>query len=131
MIYRHCLLAGGLLSPLIENTVFNYPLMFFMAWFFFKAGMFHRDTVLQKVFNKAVGRLLVPYIVFSIIAIVIIGLNHFALEKVSGFVGVIKDVPIYLKREGAVICNAPLWFLLSLFFVRLFFSLLTKLRIPI
>ena len=131
MIYRHCLMAGGLLPPLIEDTVFNYPLMFFMAWFFFKAGMYHTDKELHEVLKKAIGRLLVPYIVFSITAVLIIGLIHWGLEGFDSFISVFKEVPIYLKREGAVICNAPLWFLLSLFFVRLFFSLLKKLRIPL
>lgn len=131
MIYRHCLLAGSLLTPLIDDTIFNYPLLFFMAWFFFKAGMYHRDSEMKDVLKRATDRLLVPYLVFSVIAIVITCIAHLVLEGNSGAISVIKDIPIHLKREGAVICNAPLWFLLSLFFVRLFFSLLHKYKIPI
>ena len=131
MIYRHCLIPGHLLPSAFEDTVMCYPLLFFMAWFFFKSGMYHRDTSLQEVLKKSIDRLLIPYLVFSFIAVVIAGICHWILEGFNGLVSVIKEVPFYLKKEGAVICNAPLWFLLSLFLVRLFFSVLRKLKIPV
>ena len=131
MIYRHCLIPGHLLPTAIEDTVLYYPLMFYMAWFFFKSGMYHRDVSLQEILKKSVDRLLIPYLAFSIISLAIAGLFHGILEGFTGLISVIKEIPFYLKKEGAVICNAPLWFLLSLFLVRLLFSVLRKLKIPV
>lgn len=131
MIYRHCLIPGNLLPAFFKDTALFYPLMFFMAWFFFKGGLYYPAISLRDYLKKSIDRLLIPYVVFSLIALVVFGLCHLFLEGNEGLANVLKDIPVYLKREGAIQCNSPLWFLLSLFFVRLFFSVLQKLRIPV
>lgn len=130
MVYRHCLLAGSLLPESIENSILCYPLLFFMHWFFFKGGMYYRETELHGELKKSFDRLLIPYLVFAAIAVVLSCIAHLACEGVSGVKDVLLGIPSYLKREGTVVDNAPLWFLLSLFFIRLFFSFSRKIHIP-
>lgn len=130
MVYRHCLLTGSLLPESIENSVLCYPLLFFMHWFFFKGGMYYRETEIHDELKKSFDRLLIPYLVFAAIAVVMSCIVHLACEGISGAKDVLHGIPSYLKREGTVVDNAPLWFLLSLFFVRLFFSFSRKIRIP-
>ena len=48
-----------------EVVRFVYLLLIFaMAWFFFKAGMFYKDKPLKDVVKKSARRLLVPWAVF-------------------------------------------------------------------
>ena len=130
MVYRHCLLAGSLLPESIENSILCYPLLFFMHWFFFKGGMYYHETELHVELKKSFDRLLLPYLAFAVIAVALSAIAHLACEGVSGVKEVILGIPSYLKKEGTVLDNAPLWFLLSLFFARVFFSFSRKLRIP-
>lgn len=46
-------------------------LTFFMAWFFFKAGMFYKQERPKDVFIKKFNRLLVPFVIYSIIGYVV------------------------------------------------------------
>ena len=130
MIYRHVILFLNDGSWFTEALTY-YPLLFFMAWFFFKGGMFHRKEALEKTLVKGIQRLLVPYLVFSAVAVILTALVYGCVQGMEGVLSVIRDVPVYLKREGAVICNSPLWFILSLFFVRMFFSAARELHIPV
>lgn len=42
----------------------NNILFFFMPWFFFKGGMFHRHKEWKVELNKSFKRLIIPFIVF-------------------------------------------------------------------
>ena len=130
MIYRHVILFMND-GSWFTGALTYYPLLFFMAWFFFKGGMFHREEALEKTLVKGIQRLLVPYLVFSAVAVILTALVYGCVQGMEGVLSVIRDIPVYLKREGAVICNSPLWFILSLFFVRLFFSAAREPHIPV
>lgn len=132
VLYRHCLIATtGFGTSLIGSAITYYPLLFYMAWFFFKSGMFFKaDERFEDTVKKGFVRLIVPYLCFSLIAIVIsLSLNGI-LYGSKGIHEVLSDIPLHLKREGAVVCNSPLWFLLSLFCARIFFSAANRLHIP-
>ena len=95
-----------------------YLLTFYMPWFFYKAGMLWH----VKNFNQVVGggnkRLLKPFVTYSIIgylvyviSLVVVGdynWIHYTLTPVKS-----------LLLSGSVSGNEPLWFLLSLFIVRI------------
>lgn len=121
MIYGHvCLWCG-----VNQNEILTRLLFFFMSWFFFKSGMFFREESIKQTLLKGIKRLIVPYIFFSIIG----QLVFWAMWVMQG-----NEVDIdYVLRplrtllhEGAVVGNSPLWFLLTLFLVRLIFIFLYK-----
>ena len=129
MILRHSLVET------VKDTVFGgviayYPLLFFMAWFFFKGGMYYREESLATCISKGITRLLVPYVVFSVIAVIVAMIVRGCLSGVSGVLDTLYKIPVYLKREGAVECNAPLWFLLSFFLTRVFFTFSRTIHVP-
>lgn len=129
MILRHCFI-DTVKDSLFGGVIAYYPLLFFMAWFFFKGGMFYRDEPLAASISKGFTRLLVPYFVFSLIAVILASIVYGCLDGIQGIQGVFQRIPVYVKREGAVDCNAPLWFLLSFFLVRVFFTFARSLHIP-
>ena len=100
-------------------------LCFFMPWFFFKAGMFFKQTNLTEVLKAGYRRLLVPYILWGGVGIasyympaVILGrepLNDVILLE-------IKAILLSGKIDG----NSAIWFLLSLFFARIIWHYLSK-----
>lgn len=132
VIYRHCLTATASLgSTLVGSAITYYPLLFYMAWFFFKSGMYFKGSEpLEESIKKGTIRLLVPYLCFSAIAIAVSLVLNGVFFGSAGIHKVLSDIPLHLKREGAVVCDSPLWFLLSLFFVRVFFSAANRLHIP-
>lgn len=98
----------------------NNILFFFMPWFFFKGGMFHRHKEWKVELNKSFKRLIIPFIVFSIIGqaiwtIRLLCLHETDIVKYIGFPGT-------FILYGAFHGNAPLWFLFSLFIVRIAFN---------
>lgn len=129
MILWHCL-VGAVKTSIFGSVLVYYPLLFFMAWFFFKGGMYYKSEPLSACIWKSIDRLLLPYFFFSLISVVV---ALFVRGLVSGFPAlseVLNNIPKYIKLEGAVECNAPLWFLLTLFLVRIFFSFSQNLKIP-
>lgn len=129
MILRHCLL-GAVKTSVFGSVIAYYPLLFFMAWFFFKGGMYYRTEPISTCIGKGVGRLLIPYVAFSVIAVLVAIIVRGCISGMPAVTAVFQDIPSYVKREGAVECNAPLWFLLTLFLVRTFQSFADHLHIP-
>lgn len=133
VLYRHCLLATtSLESTLWGSAITYYPLLCYMAWFFFKSGMYFKEKEpLADSVKKGLVRLMIPYFCFSALAVIISLAMNGILFGSSGIHNVISEIPVHLKREGAVVCNAPLWFLLSLFLARAFFSASLRLHVPV
>ena len=130
MMYRHCLVYP-LKTTFVAGYLLYYPLLFFMAWFFFKGGMFHNCAEpLSVTLRKGWDRIVVPYIVYTLLAFIVALAVHFFIEGSDGIRAVFNESPVFLKREGALVYNAPLWFLPSLFAVRVLFSASCNLRIP-
>lgn len=119
MIYYHIAPHCGLDD--IRICRFTDVLYFFMPWFFFKSGMFAKQQPFIESLRKDFYRLLVPYIVFSSIGYlqrsVLLYLQH--KEQIN---------PLWeIVNNGAVGANLPLWFLLSLFVVKVLHLLATRL----
>lgn len=53
------------------HDIILQPLSFFMAWFFYKSGMFYKDRNFNEVFRYGIKRLIVPAIVFSLIGFIL------------------------------------------------------------
>lgn len=108
------------------GSKFYYPLThflsFFMAWFFYKAGMFYRDHSVLEGVKKSSRRLLIPAIFYSLLGFLIYAiLNRFDLNWSF-------ELKTFLY-SGALHGNNPMWFLFSLFFVQLFYNIIRHLRI--
>lgn len=96
----------------------NYFFFIFMPWFFFKSGMFHKQSSYHETVKKGFKRLVVPFIYFTIIGWIFDSAIITLEGKASGFSIFIKPLVqiFYLGSSGG---NWPLWFLISLFFVKI------------
>ena len=116
----HVLSQTGLERYNYLSSVF----FFFMAWFFYKAGMFFKPTSSEAVLKKTFKRLFVPFLVFSIIGDLVLDI-HFCLTGITSYkyyIASLKSVII----DGNAVGNVPLWFLLSLFIIHNGFNLAKK-----
>lgn len=95
---------------------------FFMPWFFFKGGMFFRCRPLKDEIIISYKRLIIPYIVFSLIGTIILW-TKMAVNGGLTWNKIIYSVAPFVT-DGSLSGNLPLWFLLSLFVVRIMFQVL-------
>ena len=126
MIFGHITQLAGLWNGQSSLYLFWCSLVFFMMpWFFFKAGTYFRlkDTLVET--RASAKRLLIPFAVFSLCGAC---LEYAAKMGDEGFttIGFICDNLHDLLMCGALDSNAPLWFLLSLFFARIIFNILFR-----
>lgn len=119
MIIGHCC-QWSETFPIYQK--FTYWLDFFMPWFFFKAGVFFKQRPIKYELNKNFRRLIIPFIVFSIIGTILLWIKQCIRGELSlgSFFSPIKGIII----QGATPGNLALWFLLSLYIVRLLFLLI-------
>lgn len=110
------------------NTVIHYLFFYFMAWFFFKGGMFYKDKGVKTVIMGGVKRLLLPYCFFSVIGHCCWCVHLYATGDSCSthyFLTPIKDILLTGSGDG----NKALWYLSSLFLVRCLFSILRRIKI--
>lgn len=122
MIFSHISSNTEFLSRdtyVVWRSLFTY----FMAWFFFKAGIFYRERPIKFQFNNILVKLVRPYFFFSLIGYIIV----FAKLVIEHDVSMETTIFNPLKEiffEGSLQGNKPMWFLLSLAGVRICFSVL-------
>lgn len=132
MIYGHLLLFCPYAKTHSENLSagLEQALFYFMPWFFFKAGQFFRVKPLKQVVSDSYKRLIVPFIIFSILGHLLYCLSLY-LQNDYNFIHYTFSFVKAIIFGGCSQGNQPLWFLLSLFFVRVCFSFLVNRKIPI
>lgn len=118
MIAGHFASASGIGFP----SVLTYLFCFFMPWFYFKSGMFHRaESCFKDDLYKNIRKLIYPYVLWSVIGLlcecVTIAITHGSFK-----VMVYRDL-MFCLTKGATSINAALWFLLSLFLVKTIWSI--------
>lgn len=115
MVYHHACPDSAI------QLFLNRLLFFYMPWFFFKAGMFYNPNKdLKTTFVVSIKRLILPYIIFLIIGQVVIGLRLYLDGDLH--INIITRTISDIIKLGSSYGNSPLWFLFSLFFVRLIFA---------
>lgn len=91
-----------------------------MQWFFFKNGMFFKKTSLNLRLKQDISRLLKPFAFFSFIGLIIYWIDLIIAQNNN------LDYYTYFIRQifssGFITANSPLWFLFSLFLVRLVYT---------
>lgn len=99
----------------------------FMPWFFFKGGMFFKKEIEFKIYClNSIRRLLYPYILWSIVGTITYIIYKYVQSGFCDLGKVLSDFVFVFFFNGSVEGNLPLWFLFSLFFVRIlhhFFSI--------
>lgn len=117
MMHHHACGMCGLSDAPIHLIPYKV-LYFYIAYFFFKAGCFyHPDKNLKQVFLDSCKRLLVPYVLFSALGYVIFGATD-PITTLHYWWSPMRQVLTIGRVEG----NGPLWFLLSLFIVRVLYQ---------
>lgn len=116
MILGHCCPWSQTYPDYLISTSW---LNFFMPWFFFKAGMFFKERPIKEEIHKSYKRLIIPFIVFSIIGTIILWIK--LITNLDFTIRSILSPVKSLLMTGGVLGNLPLWFLLSLFCVKVIF----------
>lgn len=105
-------------APITNRYV---PFLFsFMMWFFYKSGMYHKVTDMKSIVKSSIKRLLIPYIVFTLIGI-LFG-TFITLYKSENLIDFYIGSVYQTLVMGGAFSNMPIWFLLSLFCVRIIFN---------
>jgi len=121
------------LAHMTESLFYKYALFFFfffMPWFYFKSGMFFKfnmNVSFVKYVRKCFYSLIIPMMVWFSIGYIIkcpesIIIDNKPLWKIA-------FLPVYhFLHSGDTPGNDPLWFLLSLFLVKILFFLIIKIK---
>ena len=129
MIFYHFL--SFLCISRYDNLVLRFltdTFSFFMTWFFFKNGMFFKSAP-QSVIWTSTKRLLFPFVVCTIIGLIIEVFYAYSLGRSidSTFFRSLVYITLNLHPFHPV---AHIWFLMSLWVVRLAFFLFDKIGFP-
>ena len=127
MIIYHGLRRGQLIDTYIYNVLLKM-FFFFIPWFFFKTGMFLKENqIFRKIFLKGIEQLIIPMIFWMLIGYFFLKLSDLFNNNFSFWKTLVS--PIYhLLKSGDIVGNSPLWFLLSLFLVKIMMLFVLKLR---
>ena len=113
VVYLHIAVGFGY----FDRQLIRFPVEvfgFFMTWFYFKSGCYyHSERSFLKTIAKEYKKLLVPYLIFVSLGLLVYnGLELFQLS-------VIKRVVSQFLDFGSVSEQAPLWFLLDFYIVKI------------
>lgn len=128
MIVFHCLQNAGLHDSFLYVWTRRF-LYFFMAWFYFKAGMFHKIKAEKEILKNSVRRFIRPYVAFTLLAHLFCCLNYAAkgdFNIIHYTLSPFKQIVLF----EAISWNLPLWFLISLFVVKNIFNIWSLLFNP-
>ncbi len=92
---------------------------FFMAWFFFKSGMFYKQRSVKEEFYKCWHRLILPFIIINLFCFILHSI-------INGGESLLEHLKVSIYRESEAMCS-PLWFCLSLSIVRVLYQLIYNL----
>ncbi len=104
---------------------------FFMPWFFYKGGMFFKEKSSMAMLTGSFRRLMIPFFIWSIIGAIVFGFFSCYYFHTHTMLEYLKMNIYQLLTEGCVPGNAPLWFLVALFFVKIIFNKCAAEKIPI
>ncbi len=110
-----------------EQPIRNFIYSFHMPLFFILSGVFFNEkTEFKHLLLKSIKTLLIPYLIFvAVDALVYIIINNFQWEAVDF---AIKTRLISMTGIRLRITNLPLWFMFALFFTRILYYFIYKIR---
>lgn len=95
---------------------------FYMAWFFFKSGMFEKNGNIHNTYKKIWTHLVVPYLFFSIFSWIIWAPGYLYVHNWS-FKWLIAASMIRFYQFGYIPNDGPLWFIAALIVCRFLYPL--------
>ena len=108
-------------GPNSSTPIFFYQLrrvfFFFMPWFFYKSGMFFSSVPVSKMANGGGRKLLKPFAIWSAIGFVVYAIIQLILGEAPIFKLLVLRPLKAAVFQNLIVCNEPLWFLLTLFCV--------------
>lgn len=122
MVFYHILQVSGLYGP---DGLSLDPLFFFMPWFFYKSGMYHRPSTLRDAVRKGASKFLYPFVVYTVIGQVFYLFRLYVTDDLTFRHAFLSPIGTILL-SGTTSANAPLWFLLSLFLVKVIAVSITR-----
>lgn len=120
MIFGHYMVMCHLKDSILYESL--NLLFFYMPWFFYKSGMFcssNRKNTQQYLISNT-KKFIIPYIFFSVAGTLIALITAIPLDK--SLLQIILNECRSVIFTGSTNFNGPLWFLLTLFFVRVSFN---------
>lgn len=120
MIYGHI----SFITCLLGNFLLEWPgyiLFCYMPWFFFKSGIHYKGTTPLQTIRKGVRRLLVPYMVFTLVGCLVTALSYFKNGNFN-FTSMLKNTVLHILQQESADGNIAMWFLLVLFIVNVMLS---------
>jgi len=126
MILYHVFIYTGNKQSFVCEELYKV-FFFFMPWFFFKSGMFAKNTSIKECITPSFRSLLVPYVVFSVFGYGAYVLQQIILGETTIHKMIIEPAATLLFT-GSILGNLPLWFLLALFLVKVLYQLLSKIK---
>lgn len=119
MIFMHCCQFAEMMDWEVMKhlqTIF----VGFMAWFFFKSGMFHHEGQgTQSVMKRMLPKLQRPYVAFSVVGYFVYCVVLWSRgdrDFIHYTLSIAKSIVLTGSYGGAM----PLWFLVTLFLVKTF-----------
>ncbi len=115
-----------------DNLFHNHLLLLldcFMGWFFYKSGMYYKKKPVASALKSDFRRLLIPYFFFNVLgAIADITLT---MNKTNDYTlySLLRDPFMHTLYHEATTGNQAIWFLLSLFIVRILYNILNSIHI--
>ena len=130
MVLEHVSMMVSIVSPSeIVAIVYRYCsacFFFFMPWFFFKSGMFYRDDDLNVTLTKSINRLLKPWLKWSAISFVLGAILTWFIDGGINLKNFLLNNCRSVLINGALDENLPLWYLFTLFLVKMIYAWLRK-----
>lgn len=115
--WMHAYMADNGDIKMVDPNVWFPYLSFFMAWFFYKSGLFFEKHPIKSLMLKDSHKLLWTFIRWSFVGyviFVIFGLLNHSLTIKGATYSVVRN----LFYTGCIQVNVALWFLLTLFVVQ-------------
>lgn len=126
MIFMHCLQFTNMNDSSFGNILGDI-FSCFMAWFFFKSGMFHNWNISFKneivhMFNK----LWRPYLLFWVIGLIINAICLYWDNDYNIIHYTLSPIKQTIWAGGSNAGALPMWFLVTLFIVKVFSHIIFK-----
>lgn len=130
MIIYHAYIWCPITKSIIIE-IFDKIFFFFMPWFYYKSGMFNKKESTKEIAITNTKKLLFPFIIYTVMGEIVLWLcinlrNEGEFDIIKYLVSSLKCLII----QGSTIGNQPLWFLVSLYITKVFFSFLRNKNIP-
>ena len=130
MIFHHSSQFSGTTNDILYTTATRL-LGFFMAWFYFKSGMFHKtQKSVKNVIASNCRKFLVPFFVYTIIGEFVRFFFELRSDIHTDIAPFLYSSLVSIIRRSSTTGNMALWFLLSLFFVKCIVSVFERFSLP-